>query len=39
VIRGVLPDGRGLNATDVFENTAIVIDLEQYAASMQEPAS
>jgi hypothetical protein len=31
VIRGVLPVVRGLNATDVFENTTIFIDLERWA--------
>jgi hypothetical protein len=34
---GVLPDLRGLHATDVFENTAILIDLERYASSVQAP--
>jgi hypothetical protein len=28
---GVLPDVRGLNATDVFENTQILIELEKRA--------
>jgi hypothetical protein len=31
VIMGVLPDVRGLNATDVFENTKILIELEKRA--------
>src|SRR5215472_5036144 len=29
---GVLPDVRGLNGTDVFENTKIVIELEKRAS-------
>jgi hypothetical protein len=28
---GVLPDVRGLNATDVFENTKMLLELEQRA--------
>jgi hypothetical protein len=32
---GVLPDVRGLNATDLFENTKILIELEKRAPQLK----
>src|SRR5215471_7246959 len=34
---GVLPDVRGLNGTDVFENTKILIELEKRASQFNGP--
>src|SRR5215831_13695453 len=34
---GVLPDVRGLNGTDLFENTKIVIELEKRASQFNGP--
>src|SRR5215831_12038534 len=37
VIMGVLPDVRGLNGTDLFENTKILIELEKRASQFNGP--
>src|SRR5215470_4993247 len=37
VIMGVLPDVRGLNGTDLFENTKILIELEKRASQFHGP--